>query len=155
MTDLCSTVNSGFAAYLEKIRTNVHKWVDPLSDDQFWKNPFSYGNDIGHLVLHLTGNLNHYIGAHIAQSGYVRDRHREFTETQRPAKTEILKNFDQAVAMVIATVGKQSSEDWSRDYDVQRTIANDRFGIILNCTAHADHHLGQIINLSRELQHRS
>ena len=34
-----------------------------LSEEQFWRNPFPYGNDIGHLVLHLTGNLNYYIGA--------------------------------------------------------------------------------------------
>jgi hypothetical protein len=35
----------------------------------------------GHLPLHLTGNLNYYIGAQIAATGYVRDRDREFTES--------------------------------------------------------------------------
>jgi len=39
--------------------------VDPLSNEQFWPKPYPYGNSIGHLVLHLTGNLNYYIGARV------------------------------------------------------------------------------------------
>ena len=81
MSDLASTVGSDLADCFEKIYAKLHKWVEPLSDEQFWKNPFSlHGNDVGHLVLHLTGNLNYYIGAKIAASGYVRDRDREFAE---------------------------------------------------------------------------
>jgi hypothetical protein len=53
--------------------------------------------------------------------------------------------------MVVATIHQQSADDWSRDYAAERSIANDRFAIVLVCMAHADHHVGQIINLSREL----
>ena len=34
-----------------------------VAEEQLWTKPFPFGNSIGHLVLHLTGNLNHYIGA--------------------------------------------------------------------------------------------
>jgi hypothetical protein len=51
-------------------------------------------------VLHLTGNLNYYIGAQIANTGYVRDRPREFNEPAPPSKEEALKRFDEAVMMV-------------------------------------------------------
>jgi uncharacterized damage-inducible protein DinB len=155
MPDLCNTVNSGLANYFEKVGAKLHKSVDPLSQEQFWRNPFAYGNDIGHLVLHLTGNLNYYIGANIAGSGYVRDRDREFTETQRPAKEDVLRQFDRAIALVVATIRKQSADDWSADYSAERSVAKDRFAIMLDCTAHADHHVGQIINLSRELTHQA
>ena len=67
-------------------RAELHKWVDPLSNEQFWRKPYPYGNSIGHLVLHMTGNLNYYIGARVAETGYVRDRDREFTDKQPPAK---------------------------------------------------------------------
>jgi uncharacterized damage-inducible protein DinB len=151
MPDLCSTVNSALANYIEKVGDKLHEWVDPLSDEQFWRNPWPYGNDIGHLVLHLTGNLNYYIGAHIAGTGYVRDRDLEFTQTACPTKDEALRRLDHAIAMVASTIRKQSADDWSADYSAERSIANDRFSMVLDCTAHADHHLGQIINLSREL----
>src|ERR1700675_2305227 len=58
MTDLADTVVSEFASRFENITAKLHKWVDPLSNQQFWRNPYPYGNSIGHLVLHLTGNLS-------------------------------------------------------------------------------------------------
>ena len=155
MSDLASTVGSDLADYFEKVRAKLHKWVEPLSDEQFWKNPFSYGNDVGHLVLHLTGNLNYYIGAKIAASGYVRDRDREFAETARPSKEQVLQNFDRAIDMVAETVRKQSAEDWKKEYSAKSVTSKNRFAIVLDCAAHADHHVGQIIDLSRELSRES
>jgi uncharacterized damage-inducible protein DinB len=151
MPDLSSTVNSGLANYFEKVAAKLHTWVDPLSNEQFWRNPYAYGNDIGHLVLHLTGNLNYYIGAQIAGTGYVRDRDREFTEAARPSKEETLRKFVGAIALAAETVRKQSAEEWTADYSAERSTAKDRFSIVLDCAAHADHHVGQILNLSREL----
>ena len=68
MSNLSETVNSAFANYYEKLRIDLHTWVASLTEEQFWKNPFPYGNSVGHLVLHLTGNLNYYIGAQIAET---------------------------------------------------------------------------------------
>jgi Protein of unknown function (DUF1572) len=151
MSDLCSTVNTGLAAYYEEISTKLHTWVDPLSETQFWRNPFPYGNDIGHLVLHLTGNLNYYIGTQIAQTGYIRERDKEFTDDHPPTKTEALQKFDQTIAMVTSIIRKQSADDWSAAYSGRGVAAANRFAVVLDCVAHADHHVGQIINLSREL----
>jgi hypothetical protein len=149
--DLTATINGSFAAHYENLRVKLHKWVDPLTEAQFWRNPFPYGNDIGHLVLHLTGNVNYYIGAQIAQTGYVRDRHKEFTDEHPPTKAEALQKFDDAISLVAATIRKQSSDDWSVTYSGRGSTSTNRFGIVLDCAAHADHHIGQIINLSREL----
>jgi len=152
MSELSSAVGSGFAEYFEEIGAKLHKWVAALSAEQFWKNPFPYGNDVGHLVLHLTGNLNYYIGARIAATGYARDRNREFTDTAPPSKRQTLQAFDSAIAMVAATVRKQSAADWEKEYSAVGVTSRNRFAIVLDCAAHADHHVGQIINLSRELK---
>jgi hypothetical protein len=151
MSDLSGTVRSGLANYFEKMAAKLHKWVDPLSHEQFWRNPYPYGNDIGHLVLHLTGNLSYYVGAQIAGTGYIRDRDREFTETARPAKQDVLRDFDRAIALVIDTIRKQSPEEWSADYSAERATAKNRFAMVLDCAAHIDHHVGQIIYLSKEM----
>jgi hypothetical protein len=55
MTELANTVGREFAAFFENIGAKAHKWIDPLSDEQFWRNPYNYGNSVGHLLLHLTG----------------------------------------------------------------------------------------------------
>src|SRR5580704_16383213 len=100
MADLPNTIASDLASYYEYIASCLHKWVDPLTPEQFWHNPFPYGNSVGHLILHLTGNLNYYIGARVAETGYVRDRDREFTETSEPEQTKVLQAFDETIAMV-------------------------------------------------------
>lgn len=152
MAEVNETVRAGLAAYYEFVAEQLHKWADPLSNEQFWRNPYQYGNSVGHLVLHLTGNLNYYIGARIAETGYVRDRDREFTDKQPPPKEQALAAFDRAIAMVVATIRKQHADDWAKAYTAQlEPEADDRFQIFLRCAGHAYHHVGQILYLSREL----
>lgn len=88
MPELSSVVTSTLASYYEEVEARVHEWTAPLSNDHLWHKPYGYGNSVGHLLLHFTGNLNYYIGARIANSGYVRDRDREFNDTvKRPKST--------------------------------------------------------------------
>lgn len=145
-------MGSGLADYYEFVGQNLHKWVDALSSEEFWRKPYPYGNSVGHLVLHLTGNLNYYIGARIAETEYVRDRDKEFTDQRPPSKEETLMRFDRTIEMVAATIRKQSPGDWGRAYAAEREPeATDRFQILLRCAGHAYHHVGQIIYLAREL----
>src|SRR5260370_26069204 len=115
MPEVNETVAAGLAAYYEFVAEQLHKWADLLSNEQFWRKPYPHGNSVGHLVLHLTGNFNYYIGARIAETGYVRDRNREFTETQPPYKDQALRAFDRAIAMVVTTICNQPAEDWANE----------------------------------------
>lgn len=152
MADVNDSVVAGLATYYEFVAQQLHQWADPLSNEQFWRKPYPYGNSVGHLVLHLTGNLSYYIGARVAETGYVRDRDREFTDKQPPPKQEALAAFDRVIAMVVATIRKQKAEDWSKSYTAQlEPEAADRFQIFVRCAGHAYHHVGQILYLSREL----
>ena len=153
MHSLSPTLAAGLAGEYRRRAEDLHTWADPLSEDQFWKNPHSYGNSIGHLVLHLTGNLNYYIGAQIAKTGYVRNRDLEFTETRRSPKGEVLRKFDEAISMVISTLEQQSDGDWTLPYSAEREPeATDRFRAFLHSATHLNHHIGQIIYLSREVR---
>ncbi len=152
MSDLEQVIAKDLAAYYGMVREQTHRWVDPLSEKQLWRRPFAHGNSVGHLLLHLTGNLNYYIGARVAETGYVRDREGEFTEPQARPKAEVLAAFDRTIAMVIETIEKQSDEDWLKAYSaVREPECSERFAIFLRCAGHAYHHVGQLIYLAREL----
>jgi uncharacterized damage-inducible protein DinB len=150
MSDLSSVAADTLASYYEEVRDRIHELVAPLSAEQLWRKPYSYGNTVGHLLLHLTGNFNHYIGAHIAGTGYVRDRDREFTDATKPTKEQVLANFDRAVAMVAATIRRQSPEDWTTPYNAD-TASKNRLAVVMRMAAHAQNHVGQIQYLVREL----
>jgi len=149
---LSAEVGRTLAAHFDRVRGRVHALVEPLTVDQLWQRPFPFGNSVGHLLLHLTGNLSYYIGAQIAGTGYVRDRPREFTDASRRPKDDVLRAFDHAVDVVLAALAAQGEADWARPYQaVGADDSRDRLGIFLRCCAHADHHMGQMIYLCREL----
>lgn len=153
MSELEFQIGEDLSSYYEMIRQQVHQWVDPLTEEQLWTNPFSFGNSVGHLLLHMTGNLNYYIGSQIAETGYVRDRDREFTEVQRKSKEHLLADYDRTIAMVVDTIRKQAPDGWLRPYSGKgEPAAKERFHAFLRCAGHAYHHVGQLIYLSRELR---
>jgi hypothetical protein len=152
LSNLPETVS---AVLIERYQANsarVRELAAHLTNTQFWQKPFPFGNSFGHLVLHLSGNLNYYIGAQIAHTGYVRDRPREFNDPNPPSKEEALKLFDEAVAMVVRTIKAQSAEDWSRSYSGVGADAKTRLAMVVQCAAHMQHHIGQMIYLSYEWQ---
>jgi uncharacterized damage-inducible protein DinB len=143
-------VGNGLAAYFRMIQGRVHELTEPLSTEQLWTKPYRYGNSIGNLILHVTGNLNYFIGSQIAQTGYVRHRDQEFSGSGKP-KAELLSAFDQAIETAVTTISQQAAEDWSAPYSADGTAHKDRFSMVLTCAGHANHHVGQIIYLQREL----
>jgi DinB superfamily len=150
-TTLISTLSDSYAANLARIR----ELAGPVEETHFWSKPFPFGNSFGHLVLHLTGNLNYYIGTQIANTGYVRDRPREFNDPNPPSKEQALRLLDETVAMVIRTIRTQSNQGWSTAYSAVNTDCSNRLEMILQCAAHMQHHIGQMIYLGYELQKRS
>jgi len=155
MSDLHSTICSVLTNRYAANATRVRELAAPLTNTQFWQKPFPFGNSFGHLVLHLTGNLNYYIGAQIAMTGYVRDRPREFNDPNPPSKDEALQRFHDAVDMVLKTIRAQSSEDWPAKYSGAGSDAQNRLEMVMQCAAHMQHHIGQLIYLGYEWQRQT
>jgi uncharacterized damage-inducible protein DinB len=154
--DLNATVARDFERFYQEAAQKLRDLIGPLTDEQVWTRPFPYGNSVGHLLLHLTGNLSYYIGAEIGGTGYVRNRPLEFSDTVHHPKTELLARFDHAVATVAAVLQKQSEQDWSVAYTAKGfEDCGDRFTAILRCAAHLSHHTGQITYLCKELERQS
>jgi len=147
MPELPETIANDLADRYTKLGGMVRELATPLTETQFWTKPFPFGNSLGHLVLHLTGNLNYYIGAQITDTGYVRDRPREFSETAPPSKDDVLRKLDEAITMVVGTIRSQSAKDWSASYSGTGADARDRFEMVLQCATHLHHHIGQMMYL--------
>ena len=143
-------VKSALIGELEQLRDAVKQLSLGLDEKQFWTKPIDPGNSIGHLVLHLTGNLNHFIGGQLAGTGYVRDREREFTETETPPRAETLARLDAAVALFHQVVEGLSAEQMLAPHP------EGRFGQVLptlvHLVAHFAIHRGQMSYLVRLVQ---
>ena len=152
MSDLNSIIKNGFEYYFEDFRSRTVRLATAIPEAHFWKRPYPYGNSMGNLVLHLTGNLAYYIGAVLEDSGYVRDREEEFSRSIDIPRDQLLRSFNQTVDLVVESLRHQTLEDWTEPYaaigvdDVQ-----DRFSIFLRCSVHFHHHIGQMIYLAKAI----
>lgn len=141
------------SAYYDHLADRVRRAARAAGDD-LWAKPFAYGNSVGHLVLHITGNLNHYIGARIAETGYVRQREREFTEPSRPTLDALLEQFDAAIRMVRDTLADVDEPRLMAVYAGSDADALERtnLAMLILCASHMNNHIGQLAYLMEALK---
>ena len=134
MADMTALVRSVLIEELEKLCQEVRTLAEPLNEQQFWTKPLDPGNSVGHLVLHLTGNLNHFVGAQLGGTGYMREREREFTETNVPSKSEALQRLEEAVALFRKVVSGLRADQLASPHP------ETRFGVVLKALVHLVSH---------------
>jgi uncharacterized damage-inducible protein DinB len=151
MPDFRAAVADEMVRYLEHLAGRVERAVHAVPREKIYLKPFPFGNSIGHLVLHLAGNLNHYIGAGIANTGYVRDRPKEFTDPNPPPPEEALQRFRDAVSMVAKTIRGLDDAGWLAPNQKKEHPITTHFGLILVCVSHINNHIGQMAYLVKQL----
>jgi uncharacterized damage-inducible protein DinB len=148
--DMTNLAKQAIIGELEQLRDQVRSLSEPLSETEFWTKPLEPSNSAGHLVMHLTGNLSHFVGAQLGGTSYVRDREREFTEAQPPGKAEALARLDAAVATFRRVVEGLSAERLAAPHP------EERFGSVLSALlhlmAHFALHRGQMSYIVRLVQ---
>jgi hypothetical protein len=149
---LAAALAAALTNQLEQFARRARALAEELTADEFWTRPYPYGNSVGHLLLHVTGNLNYYVGTQIAGTGYVRNRPLEFSDESRRPASEVLAELDRAVALVARTMADQGAAGWVAPYEAVGTDEPTRVAMVLRCVEHFFHHIGQIIYLVKEHQ---
>lgn len=109
-----------------------------------WKTTDGISNSAGNLALHVAGNLQHFIGAVLGDSGYVRQREFEFSAKDIPV-TYLVSELDNAKKVVFTVFGKLSLDDFSKSYPINvfgEEMTTEWF--LLHLLSHTNYHLGQI-----------
>ena len=132
---------------LNKLRDEIMQFTD---EADLWKTGEGVTNSAGNLCQHLTGNLQHFFGAVLGSSGYVRDRDAEFA-SKTATRAELLADIDSALASVKNTLANLTDEDFSKTYPIEVFGHPMTTGYFLTHLAtHFNYHLGQI-NYHRRL----
>ena len=92
---------------LDKLRTEITSYEN---EADLWKTSDGISNSSGNLCLHLNGNLKHFFGAVLGETGYVRDRDAEFANKEIP-RSEMLADIDATKNIVLSTLANLTEED--------------------------------------------
>lgn len=141
MTDLLDSLAALFARDLAALRREVEAYPD---DTLPWREVPGLTNAGGTLVLHLAGNLQHFIGAVLGGTGYVRDRPAEFARRGVP-RAELVAEIERARASVLTTLAALPRARLAAPFP--ELLAQHRFrtdDLLLHLATHLTYHLGQL-----------
>ena len=113
-------------------------------EQQIWAMPPGIKNSAGTLVLHLCGNLQHFVGALFGGTAYVRNRGAEFSRRDVP-RAELLTECDAALDAVTRGFAGLTDESLSKPFPDQLAGATLPTGLaLLHMATHVAYHLGQV-----------
>lgn len=131
----------------------LEKELDAFHDEKnIWETLPGISNSSGNLALHLAGNLNHFIGASIGETGYVRQREAEFSSKDVPRK-DLIKTLEATRLVVATSLRKMTPAHLNLNYPDEVFGYSMTYGYFLtHLVSHLSYHLGQINYLRRALE---
>ena len=136
-----------FLRDLEKLKTEISSFKD---EKNIWKISGEIKNSSGNLCLHLCGNLQHFIGTVLGNSGYVRNRDAEFSRKDVPIR-ELVAEIELTTKAVEKTLKELKEEKLEKIFPVNVFGYEMTTGFFLTHLAtHLNYHLGQV-NYHRRL----
>ena len=140
-----------FERDLTKLIEEIKLYKD---ENDLWIKQGSITNSAGNLALHLSSNLNHFIGFGIGNTGYIRNRDAEFN-TQSILREELLIQLEKTIDVVKNAISNLSVEDFEKPFPIEKQ--GEIFSInymLLHLLTHLSYHLGQINYHRRMIQEK-
>ena len=130
-----------FLRDLDKLKTEISSFKD---EKKIWEISGEIKNSSGNLCLHLCGNLQHFIGAVLGNSGYVRNRDAEFSRKNVPIR-ELVAEIELTIKVVQKTLQELKEEDLQKTYPINVFGYEMTTGFFLaHLATHLNYHLGQV-----------
>lgn len=124
---------------------NLYKEISLYNNEaDLWKVSGQIINSAGNLCLHICGNLQHFVGAILGNTGYQRNRDYEFS-ARGLSKQELLEEIQKTKIAIDTGLTRAQDEVLSGDYPLrvqEKTFKT--IGFLIHLTAHLQYHQGQI-----------
>ncbi len=114
------------------------------SEDALWEKPPTIPNSAGTLAAHMAGNIRHYVGAVLGQSGYVRDRDAEFSGRRMP-RAELQAGIAAAIHDVETVLPTFTDAQLATPFPQKvADLQVETSEFLLHLAVHLTYHLGQV-----------
>jgi hypothetical protein len=144
---MSTTLGNDFARILGRDLDALAGQIAGYPDDEsLWRIGGAILNSAGTLALHMVGNLEHYVGAVLGGSSYVRDRHREFSERD-VSREEILSMVSGCRETVVSSLRNLADADALAPYPGELPPSMEGASthlFLLHLSGHFLWHLGQV-----------
>ena len=142
MSLLLESLQYLFQRDLELLKKEIELYPDT---ETLWKVEGNITNSAANLCLHLCGNLQHFIGAVLGDTGFIRNREMEFLANQGIAKDVLIVDIEKTKTVVLTTLSNLTVAGLEADYPqpvLGKTFKTGAF--LMHLAGHLNYHLGQI-----------
>jgi hypothetical protein len=148
MSDIADDVTILLVRELEGFKRELDLFPD---DESLWRTLPGVTNSAANLALHVAGGLQHFVGAVLGRTGYVRDRDEEFGR-RAGTRAEVRAELDRAITIVRDVLPRLPEHAFDAEFPETVLGVQFRTGMfLLHLCAHAAFHLGQAGYLRRML----
>ncbi len=129
--------------YLRDLGRLMDEFDAYSNEDLLWLKVDGINNSAGNLFLHLCGNLQHFIGATLASSGY--ERQRDFEFNGKVTLDELRSEIDETRRVLVDYFSEVENSTLQDEYPLQpfgypMTVSY----FLIHLHGHLNYHLGQI-----------
>ena len=145
---MIETLRKLFDRDLQQLKKEIELYKN---ENRIWYTEKNIANSAGNLCLHLVGNLKTYIGLHIGNFDYIRQRDLEFSLKNIP-KDQLLKQVDETIEIVDNSLANFNENRLKEDFPIE-VFSGQTTSIeymLTHLATHLAYHLGQV-NYHRRL----
>ena len=114
------------------------------NEGDIWRSVPGLPNTAGTIGLHVAGCLQHFVGAQLGDSGFVRDREAEFSRRD-VSVAEIVGELDQTIAALDETFARLEEAAMERPFPQEIAGVRPTVGeYLVHLLSHLAYHLGQV-----------
>ena len=152
MTAFAKPLGDVVAAVLARDLETLAREVELMPDDEaLWKTLPGVTNSCGNLAAHCAGNLQHFVGAVLGSTGYVRDRPTEFGR-RSGSRAELAAELRKTREVITEVV--PGLDEGALDHEYPEAVGGARLStraMLLHLATHLGFHLGQADYLRRAM----
>ena len=141
MPEILSSLNELFIRDLSKLKHELEQYKN---ESDLWALKGEIRNTAGNLAWHLVGNLNHFIGTVLGNTGYERNRPGEFND-KNIERNYLIGSIDKTISMVNEVLPLLNTKQLQEIYPVEvfgKPMTTIFF--LMHLHSHLNYHLGQI-----------
>jgi Protein of unknown function (DUF1572) len=152
------TISATFLAYsaerVQSLHGTIATCLGKLTEEQIWRRGAAHENSVGNLLLHLEGNVRQWVLHGVDNQPDVRRRDDEFTLAPTIHSTEAFASLTATLNEASKVIANLPPARLTEIVDPQPTGTWRHTPILIaiyKVVSHLDHHVGQIILLTKQL----
>ena len=153
MNDWATEFKTQSAFRLQENYPRIEVCINQLKAEEIWHSPNKSSNSIGHLILHLCGNITQYIHSSIGNQRDNRNRELEFSSVEKLAPNVLLEKIKTVIDSAELIILKASEKELLKERNVQGFKLSG-LGVVIHVVAHLSYHTGQIAYYTKALKNK-